>query len=110
MENKLHKKEHEHDVQQPSKVSQIEEDLAMPRPEAVEDLKIDVRDSIMNVQHLIETHKLRLADVSGRHAACPCSVIAPVRGVKHSRRLRYPKSACQRRHHVLLQFEPALDS
>lgn len=67
LEDKLHKKEQEHDghVQQLSKVSQVEEDLAVPRPEAVEDLKIEVQDSIMNIQHLVETHKLRSAEVSG---------------------------------------------
>lgn len=68
LEDKLHKKEQEVDghAQQLPKVSQVEEDLAMPRPEAVEDLKIEVRDSIMTIQHLVETHKLRTAEVSGR--------------------------------------------
>ena len=78
LEDKLHKKEQEVDghAQQLPKVSQVEEDLAMPRPEAVEDLKIEVRDSIMTIQHLVETHKLRTAEVSGR--CHPLSLISTI--------------------------------
>ena len=67
LEDKLHKKEKESDghVHQLSKISQGREDLAMPRAEAVEDLKIEVGDSITTIQHLVETHELRDREVSG---------------------------------------------
>ena len=66
LEEKLHKREQEHEgqLQQLGKAPQVEDSL-LPQPEALDDLKLEVRDSIMNVQNLVETHDLRTADVSG---------------------------------------------
>lgn len=67
LEQMLQRKERDHEahLQQLSRASQCEDELLNPRPEAIEDLKIEVRDSIMNIQHLVATHNLRTVQVSG---------------------------------------------
>lgn len=67
LEEKLQRKEQEFEghLQQLGKAPPGD-DLLVPTLEAIDDLKLEVRDSIMIVQHLVESHNLRTADVSGR--------------------------------------------
>ena len=66
LEDKLQKKEQEYEVQlqQLSRMPQGD-DLAEASPEALDNLKLEVRDSIMAVQELVERHSLRTIDPSG---------------------------------------------